>query len=65
MDEGLDRGGVCVDWHTPGPAGIGADGEMWTGYPQPLRPEIFAVARDSGVIHVLPITTTETGSLLI
>jgi hypothetical protein len=35
---------------------------MWTGYPQPIRSEIDAVTRDSGVIHVLPITTAETGS---
>ena len=62
MDEQVVRSGVCVDWHTPGPAGIAADGEMWTGYPQPIRPEIDVVARDSGVIHVLPITTAETGS---
>ena len=51
-----------MDWHTPGPAGIGARGEMWTGYPQSVPPEIRSVTRDSRVIHVLPITTAETGS---
>ena len=58
VDERVVPGGLCVDWHTPGPAGIGADGEMWTGYPQPVRSEIHAVTRDSGVIHVLPTSTT-------
>ena len=62
MDEWEVQEGLCVDWHTPGPAGIGARGEMWTGYPQPVRPEIYAATRDSSVIHVLPITTAETGS---
>jgi hypothetical protein len=55
--------GLCVDWHTPGPAGIGTAGEMWTGYPHPVRPEIRATTRDFGVIPVLPTTTVKTGSL--
>ena len=54
--------GLCVDWHTPGPAGIGALGEMWMGYPQSVRPEIRAMTRDFWVIPVLPSTTAETGS---
>src|SRR5215208_3629588 len=54
--------GVCVDWHTLGPAVIGAAGEMWTGYPQFVRPETGATASDSDVIPVLPSTTAETGS---
>src|SRR5215212_5757019 len=54
--------GVCVDWHTPGPAVIEAAGEMWTGYPQSVRPETGATASNSDVIPVLPSTTAETGS---
>ncbi len=53
--------GLCVDWHTPGPSGIGVTGEMWTGYPHPVRREIPAMTRDFGVIPVLPTTTAKTG----
>ena len=54
--------GLCVDWHTPGPAGIGGTGEMWMGYPHPVRREIRAIPCDFGVIPVLPTTTVKTGS---
>src|SRR5918994_7907205 len=58
----MAQGGLCVDWHTPGPAGIASPGEMWTGYPHPVRPEIRVTARHSGVIPVLPSTTAKTSS---
>jgi hypothetical protein len=64
VDESVVQAGLCVDWHTPGPSGIAAPGEMWRGYPQSVRPEIRAITGDYGVIPVLPITTTETGLLL-
>jgi hypothetical protein len=62
VDEVVAPTGVCVDWHTPGPAGIGAAGEMWMGYQHPVRPEILIMTRDFAVIHVLPTTTAKTGS---
>jgi hypothetical protein len=51
-----------VDWHSPGRAGIAAPGEMWTGYPHPVRVENRATTWGFEVIPVLPITTAETGS---
>jgi hypothetical protein len=51
-----------VDWHSPGPLGMGVTGEMWTAYPHPVRCEIRAATRDSGVIPTLPSTTARTGS---
>jgi hypothetical protein len=56
---------VCVDWHSPGPAGMGTAGEMWARYPHSVRPYFRAVTRNFGVIPVLPTTTVKTGSLLI
>jgi hypothetical protein len=63
VDEPWGSDGLCVDWHTPGPAGIGVSGEMWTGYPHPVRPEIRAITRVVEVIPALPTTTVMTGSL--
>jgi hypothetical protein len=43
---------VCVDWHTPGPAGIVVRGEMWRSYPHLVRREIGVITgRTSSYPH--------------
>jgi hypothetical protein len=62
VDGRWDSDGLCVDWHTPGPSGIGVAGEMWTGYPHPVRHQIRTIPHDFGVIPALPTTTAKTRS---
>jgi len=43
VDGGWGETGLCVDWHTLGPAGMAARGDMWRSYPHLVRGEIGVI----------------------